>query len=74
MFKPSSGRRSDSTVWRYLSYEPSVDKSFCQVPDCGSSLKGKNETNLLTHLKSKLCCVFSVTFVVFVAICVVYVD
>ena len=40
-------------MWQYFCYEPSVDRSSCQVPDCGSSLKGKNATNMLTHLKSK---------------------
>ena len=53
MFKPGSGRKPDSGVWRYFDYESSADKSRCKVPDCGVTLKGKNATNLLTHLRSK---------------------
>ena len=53
MFKPGSGRKPDSGVWRYFDYESSADKSRCKVPDCGVMLKGKNATNLLTHLRSK---------------------
>ena len=53
MFKPGSGRKPDSGVWRYFDYESSADKSRCKVPDCGVMLKGKNATNMLTHLRSK---------------------
>ena len=53
MFKPGSGRKPDSGMWWYFDYESSADKSRCKVPDCGVMLKGKNATNLLTHLRSK---------------------
>lgn len=51
MYKPTSGRKVQSSVWRYFDYEPSLQKSRCK--ECGSLLKGKNTTNLLTHLRSK---------------------
>ena len=53
MFKPNSGRKTESGVWRYFDYDSSVDKSRCKAPDCSGVLKGKNATNLLTHLRSK---------------------
>ena len=53
MFKPGSGRKPDSGVWRYFDYESSADKSRCKVPDCGVMLKVKNATNLVPHLRSK---------------------
>lgn len=53
MFKPSSGRKPESGVWKYYAYEASTDKSRCQIDSCGALLKGKNATNLIYHLKSK---------------------
>ena len=64
MFKINSGRKHEHGVWRYFSYEPSTDKSRCNVvcgveendseahvvETCGALLKGKNATNLLNHL------------------------
>jgi hypothetical protein len=45
--------KPDSGVWRYFEYESSADKSRCKVPDGGVMLKGKNATNLLTHLRKQ---------------------
>ena len=53
MFKRNSGRKAESGVWRYFDYDTSADKSRCKAADCGGVLKGKNATNLLTHLRSK---------------------
>ena len=53
MFKNNSGRKQESSVWKYFDYELSVDKSKCKIENCGSFLKGKNATNLMNHLKSK---------------------
>lgn len=48
-----SGRKQQSAVWKYFSYEPSTGKSRCNIEDCGVLLIGKNATNLKTHLNSK---------------------
>lgn len=53
MFKVNSGRKQESGVWKHFEYDTSTDKSKCKVLDCGVSLKGKNATNLMNHLKSK---------------------
>lgn len=53
MFKVNSGRKQESGVWKHFDYDTSADKSKCKVQDCGVSIKGKNATNLMNHLKSK---------------------
>ncbi|XP_055869399.1 uncharacterized protein LOC129923247 [Biomphalaria glabrata] len=55
------GRKQESFVWEYFRYDADSDKSVClcivsnannsQV-ECGKALKGKNSTNLKTHLES----------------------
>ena len=54
MLKINSGRKQENGVWRYFSYEPSTDKSRCNVvcsvgekdseahvvETCGALLKG----------------------------------
>ena len=56
MLKINSGRKQENGVWRYLSYEPSTDKSRCNVvcsvgekdseahvvETCGALLKSKS--------------------------------
>jgi hypothetical protein len=46
-----SGRKKESSVWRYFSYDDASDRSSCQVKmkddkECGVKLAGKNPTNL----------------------------
>jgi hypothetical protein len=53
MFKPASGRKPENGVWKYFVYEASIDKSKCQIDSCDTTIKGKNATNLVNHLKSK---------------------
>ena len=53
MFKVNSGRKQESGVWKHFDYDTAADKSKCKVVDCGVSIKGKNATNLMNHLKSK---------------------
>ena len=53
MFKPTSGRKQENCVWKYFAYEAAIHKSYCKVEDCGSAIKGKKDTNLVNHLKSK---------------------
>ena len=55
-FKTTSGRKSDSSVWRYLNYKAVADKStyFVTTTDgkqCGRLIAGKYTMNLLSHLK-----------------------
>jgi len=60
MFKPNSGRKKGSHVFKYFEYEKSSNKSRCIVEVqtetgakelCGYQLKGKNASNLSHHLK-----------------------
>jgi len=53
MFKYNSGRKQESSVWKYFQHDPSTDKSTCTVDSCNAVLKGKNASNLKTHLNSK---------------------
>ena len=53
MFKFNSGRKQESSVWKYFEHDPSSDKSTCTVVDCRTVSKGKNATNMRTHLNSK---------------------
>ena len=63
MFKPSSGRKTESGVWTHFIYDANLDQSKCivRLPGssggddgaCGSILVGKNCTNLKNHLRSK---------------------
>ena len=46
-----AGHKRDSDVWKFFSYNESSDKSTCLVilansKPCGSTLAGKNTTNL----------------------------
>ncbi|ESO02803.1 hypothetical protein HELRODRAFT_192152 [Helobdella robusta] len=61
----ASGRRQESYVWEYFQYDPVTDRStcLCEISStsssqstsasrvCGKTLKGKNATNLKTHLE-----------------------
>jgi hypothetical protein len=53
MFKVNSGRKQENRVWRFFEYVAATDKSKCKIQDCGTVLKGKNATNLITHVRSK---------------------
>jgi hypothetical protein len=65
MFKPNSGRKTESQVWKYFIHDKSTDVSRCIVTisdtnkngdkkeECGQTLVGKNATNLRNHLRSK---------------------
>lgn len=53
MFQPTCGRKQESGVWRYFTYEKSNDKSHCLVEGCSVQIKGKYSTNLTNHLKHK---------------------
>jgi BED zinc finger len=53
MFKYNSGRKQESSVWKYFEYDTSTDKSTCTVAECHAVLKGKNATNMRTHVNSK---------------------
>ena len=53
MFKPNSGRKQESGVWKHFEYETAKCKSRCKVLGCCIEIKGKNTTNLVNHLKSK---------------------
>lgn len=66
MFKPGSGRKTESEVWKYFVYDSASDKSRCLVKvteasstvntascECGQLLIGKNATNLRNHIRSK---------------------
>ena len=52
-----AGRKRDSLVWEYFAYDEATGKSTCQVIDaakekiCGTSLTGKNTSNLVSHLQ-----------------------
>jgi len=50
-----SGRKRESTVWKYFEEQANLRKSKCLVPDakgriCGHLVAGKNATNLKAHL------------------------
>jgi hypothetical protein len=53
MFKPTSERKQDNGVWKYFNFDASTDKSRCKVEGSVGAIKGKNATNLASHLKSK---------------------
>ena len=63
MFKPTSGRKTESLVWKYFEYDASANKSRCVVatgdgggdnqPQCGQQLSRKYATNLRHHLRFK---------------------
>lgn len=53
-----AGRKRDSEVWKFFSYNEKTDKTTCLVilgnsKPCGTTLSGKNTTNLKvsTHVK-----------------------
>ena len=55
-FKTTSGRKRDSSVWRYFNYEAVADKSTYTLlsrlmANCGRLIAGKYALNLLSHLK-----------------------
>lgn len=51
-----AGRKRDSPVWNFFSYDDSTGKSTCLVVEgdgsdaCGVKLAGKNSSNLVAHL------------------------
>jgi hypothetical protein len=51
-----AGRKKESRVWDYFSYQPEAGKSKCVVvvpkgdKECGVILAGKNSTHMLAHL------------------------
>ena len=60
MFKVNCGRKFESCIWKYFTYDAATDKSKCVIlmktgytdTACGQVLVGKNATNLKYHLKS----------------------
>lgn len=56
LVKLLSGRKRDSVVWEYFSFEEATQKSLCLVMNltsdkpCGTILSGKNSSNLVAHL------------------------
>ena len=48
MFKITSGRKKESAIWKYFTYDCVSDKSKCSI--CSNVLSGKNPTNLKTHV------------------------
>jgi len=48
-FKPASGRKRESDVWKYFTYDAVADKSVCT--SCEQKITGKNSTNLKRHLE-----------------------
>ena len=46
----NSGRKKQSAVWKYFSYDAVSNKSKCNI--CNRDLAGDNSTNLKTHLKT----------------------
>lgn len=57
LVKLLSGRKRDSLLWEFFTYDAGSDKSSCMVVDektklqCGAKITGKNTSNLGTHLK-----------------------
>jgi hypothetical protein len=53
--KITSGRKKDSSVWQYFTYDAVPNKSKCLVESdgtkCNRRIAGKNSTNLMNHLK-----------------------
>ena len=53
-----SGRKRESSVWKYFEYDEKIGKSRCNVVDiktrlvCQAELVDKNPTNLKSHLAS----------------------
>ena len=52
-----AGRRRQSPIWDFFDYDSEGDASKCLVENkegkvCGTKLKGKNPTNLKSHLRS----------------------
>jgi len=58
MIKNGCGRRIESDVWRYFKFDTVANRSSCVIAKedgeaCGKSFKGKNPTNLKSHLQSQ---------------------
>ena len=57
LVKLLSGRKRDSLLWDFFTYDAGCDKSSCMVVDdktkleCGAKITGKNTSNLGSHLK-----------------------
>jgi hypothetical protein len=54
--KSLAGRKSDSFVWDYYTFDEATGKSKCQVivsddRTCGNLFTGKNTSNLVAHLQ-----------------------
>lgn len=55
--KSLAGRKRDSALWDFFSYDAHDSKSSCLVVDektkvaCGTQFKGKNTSNFAAHLK-----------------------
>jgi len=52
-----SGRKKESTVWDYFTYNALTNKNVCKVLNdkgdaCGCEISGKKTSNLKTHVKS----------------------
>jgi hypothetical protein len=45
-----SGRKKQSAVWKYFTYESVTDKSKCNL--CQKLLSGDNSSNLKTHMRA----------------------
>lgn len=57
LVKLLAGRKRDSLLWDFFTYDAGCDKSSCMVVDdknklaCGAKITGKNTSNLESHLK-----------------------
>ena len=57
LVKLLAGRKRDSLLWDFFTYDAGCDKSSCMVVDdktkleCGAKITGKNTSNLGSHLK-----------------------
>jgi hypothetical protein len=56
LVKQLSGRKRESAVWQYFKEQAHIGKTKCRVKDakdktCGMLIKGKNTTNLKSHLE-----------------------
>jgi hypothetical protein len=59
-----SGRKKESSVWDYFTFDDTANKSRCTVPtgngeECGFLMAGKRTSNLKLHIKAKHPSIFS---------------
>ena len=47
----TSGRKVDSSVWKYFTFNKEINTSFCTYPNCAAKVLGRNTGNAVSHLK-----------------------